>query len=147
MTTEEKRLNEIIRREGLADEIKESIKYFKDTLPLSFERKALFAKAAMQLKSKNDIDKKHADSVVDEINALIPKLTGKGGKKVYNSTRDFIGNRYGVFKVVGIVDDTLPPEKAFVFLQCERCESIKKYGLKYVRGHSYALRCPACGAR
>lgn len=147
MTYEEKKLNEIIRREGLSGEIKESAKFFNDPLPLSFERKALFAKAAMQLKTKFNIEKDYIERVVDEINTLIKPPTIGQGKKLYSSARDFIGKYYGIFKVVGIVDDRLPAEKASGIVQCGRCGSKKEYTLKHLRSHKYVGRCPVCGAR
>lgn len=145
MTYEEKKLNEIIRREGLSGEIKESAKFFKDPLPLAFERKAQFAKAAMQLKSKFNVDKGYIERVVDEINALLKPPTVGQGKKGYSSSRDFIGKRFGNFTVVRLVDDNLPIEKTHAILQCGQCGKNKQYSLKHVRSNPRKLFC-SCGA-
>lgn len=145
MTNEEKRLNEIIRREGLSGEIKESAKFFKDPLPLAFERKALFAKAAMQLKSKNNVDKNYIERVVDEINTLVKPSAQAQGRKIYNSASDFIGKRFGIFTVVRVLDEDIRCDYATAIFQCQVCGKEKKYTLKHARSHPRKLFC-SCGA-
>lgn len=146
MTDLDKRLNDLIRREGLTDSIKENVKYFKEKLPLSIERKAFFVKDALLMKYRRT-DWRYAYRICDEINASLGRKPGMG-KKIYNSTSDFIGKQYGVFKVVEVVDNNPLVHSAHVIIECVSCGARKQRLLRGIRVSTNGLSyCKQCGAK